>query len=121
MNPELSFEEYKQIADLTYNPGYKLLLESLRASLDNLSQQLQESTPQNELHLLAKWRVFREIYAILAVQPESIAIYANEKEGENEGKMPNRVFPTSSNMSRQEIERLKKIWEEKTGKKVVIT
>lgn len=118
---ELSFEEYKQIADLVYHPGYKLLLEALKANLDTLGQILQDSSSSEELKILGKWRAFNDIYTFLVLEPEKIAEYAREKEVEQENKMPNRTFPQWSNLSPQNIDRLKKEYEERTGKKVVIT
>ena len=60
----ITFEDFKCIAALKYDKGFNLLLECLQANIDNLSNELAIAEPGKEAQVLARWRVFREIFVL---------------------------------------------------------
>lgn len=121
----LSFDDFKSIAALKYDKGFNLLIECLSANIDALSNDLVVSEPNKELQILAKWRVYREIYTLLKDKPEQFyqEIEQNQQviHEEAENKFPDRVYPIHKSVSPQDVERLKKLYELKTGRKVILT
>ena len=122
--PSITFDDFQTIAALKYDKGFNLLLECLSAEIDTLSNELATTTPDKESQLLAKWRVYREVYVQLKDKPEQFyqEIEQNKQvtDQEAESKFPDRVYPVHKSVSNQDIERLKKLYEVKTGRKVIL-
>lgn len=121
---QLTFEDFKCIAALKQDKGFNLLLECLSAEIDALSNELAIADPSKESQLLARWRVFRDIYVLFKERPEQLyqELEQNKQviEEEAENKFPDRTFPVHKSLSGQDIERLKKLYELKTGRKVIL-
>ncbi len=91
---QLSFLELKQVASLKNNPGYLILMDALLAELDSLTDQLRLSNPGDTPQILAKWRVYTEIYQKLLTIPEEFVLeVANFEQDEiRQREMPQRVI-----------------------------
>lgn len=69
----LTFDQQQAIAALSDNPGYQLVLEMLRADIDDVLALLAEARSEyEERRLLSEWRALRGIYHRLVSIPESV-------------------------------------------------
>ena len=117
----LSFAQLKQVAELVYNPGYMLLIDSLQAHLDDISQELLAAEPSHEAKILAKWRAASEYLSIMKNGPENIALdLKNQQEMEEQvlgPQMPTRfVSSPGQNLSTAQLNVLKDAYDRKMKK-----
>ncbi len=115
----LSFQQLKQVAELVYNPGYILLMDSLQAHLDDISHALLAAEPAQEPKLLARWRAASEYLALLKNNPENIALELKTQQELQESilgpQLPERfVTQNTSSLSPEQIRILREAYERKT-------
>lgn len=67
----LTITEMEQIARLTQEPGYHLLLDALQAQVDDIAEELDKSNGgKEELRLLSLWKAARRTLAVLKYHPQ---------------------------------------------------
>jgi hypothetical protein len=65
-------EQFKLIAELSYHPGFLLLLDYLQHHLDDLTDQLGEvEDPVSSVEKLRYWQAYRRILRDLQTQPKN--------------------------------------------------
>jgi len=119
-----SYLEYQQMASLLHDSGYILLMDNLKAKVDDVAVALDLAKPHEERQLLARWRALREVYTILSTVPQNAAAeidtFKTHEEETKGPQMPARFVPQKTLQSQEEIAALKKRYEELTGLKVAV-
>lgn len=107
----ITLEQTEQIAALTYDPGYILLMDALQAQIDDLANRLDEAHGSDEQHLLGRWRAMRQTRNILTAMPQEIALRIEEEKAArdmSEGvSIGSRYTPRRVPMTPQALELLK--------------
>lgn len=66
--------ELQLVAELTGNRGFQLLLDAIRARIDDVADELHAArTLDQDYRTLALWRALREVYSQLKTTPETLA------------------------------------------------
>lgn len=115
---EFTYYECKQIAALKTHPGFILLVDSIKAQLDDLTEQLREVGRDDEPRILAKWRVFTDIYTQLVQKPEEFAleVFNHEQAPERAAEMPAREYQHPMEISKEAEKLLLAAYEAKKNK-----
>ncbi len=112
---QFSYFELKQVSALKGHPGFILLIDALKATLDDLTDKLRTEDNPN---LLSKWRAFSDIYYCLAQTPEQFALDVLEAEEtpEHQNKLPMRNSVPHVEISEEAGKRLLALYEAKKNK-----
>ena len=70
---QLTEEDMRLIAQLTSDPGYMLLIDSIQADLDDLADRMEQEQDDRRLAgLTREWQATRKVVAALRTRPERI-------------------------------------------------
>ncbi len=118
--PEFTFEEVKAIAELKFNRGFELLTESIQATVDDLTNELQEAAPPQEANLLAKWRALRLVLDKLKYHPEQFSLeYRQIVNNGEESDVKRMISNPQKILSVSDLAALKEIYDRKRNPNVV--
>ena len=80
-NFALTPEQKQSVVELTYMPGWPLILDALQARIDWVADRLAAETDgPKALRILAKWQALREEAAVLKLTPDALAEDLAEEE-----------------------------------------